>query len=136
MRPSVPRERQQIMPERRAVVNIKRAYEEPSPDDGVRVLVDRLWPRGLAKDRVHIDLWLREVAPGSDLRRWYGHDPAKWEEFQRRYTAQLATGKQAVALEHLREMVRQGPVTLVFAARDVEHSDAAVLRQLLARKSG
>lgn len=136
MRPRVPRERQWIVPGRRALVNVKRAYEEPGPDDGTRVLVDRLWPRGVAKERARIDLWLREVAPSDGLRRWYGHDPAKWEEFRHRYTAELATDEQAAALERLRELGRQGTVTLVFAARDAEHSDAAVLRELLARKSG
>jgi uncharacterized protein YeaO (DUF488 family) len=124
------------MPERKDVINVKRAYDEPSPGDGTRVLVDRLWPRGLAKDRARIDLWLREVAPSDGLRRWYGHDPEKWEEFRRRYAAELAAGEQATALERLRELARQGTVTLVFAARDAEHSDAAVLRELLARKLG
>jgi uncharacterized protein YeaO (DUF488 family) len=124
------------MPERKDIIHVKRVYDEPGPGDGTRVLVDRLWPRGLAKDRARIDLWLREVAPSDSLRRWYGHDPEKWEEFRRRYVAEMATGEQVAALERLHELTRQGPVTLVFAARDVEHSNAAVLCELLRWESG
>jgi uncharacterized protein YeaO (DUF488 family) len=111
---------------------IKRAYEEPAPADGARVLVDRLWPRGVSKDRARLDEWLKDLAPSDALRRWYGHDPAKWEEFRRRYRAELAGPAQRAALDHLRELRRRGPLTLVFSARDADHSDAAVLRELLA----
>ena len=114
-------------------VRIKRAYEQPVAQDGTRVLVDRLWPRGLTKERAHIDLWLKEVAPSTELRRWYGHDPTKFAEFRRRYLEQLREEPSHSALERLRALVRQGPVTLIFAARDAEHSEAAVVGGLLAQ---
>lgn len=117
------------------MIAIKRVYDEPAPDDATRVLVDRLWPRGLSKERARVDLWLREVAPSDELRRWFGHDPEKWEEFRRRYEAELKTGPQAAALEQLRELARQGPLTLVFGARDAMHANAVVLRDLLMRTS-
>jgi uncharacterized protein YeaO (DUF488 family) len=117
--------------ERRAVP-IKRAYDAAAPEDGTRVLVERLWPRGLSKAEAHVDVWLREVAPSTELRRWYGHDPEKWEEFQRRYRAELEGEAQRGGLARLRELAGAGPVTLVIAARDVEHSNAVVLRDLLA----
>lgn len=110
----------------------KRVYEEPDPGDGVRVLVDRLWPRGLSKDKARVDLWLKEVAPSRDLRTWFGHDPAKFGEFRRRYVAELEQEPGHSALAHLREMARAQHVTLVFAAHDTEHCNAAVLRDLLA----
>jgi uncharacterized protein YeaO (DUF488 family) len=113
-------------------VRIKRAYEQPVAQDGTRVLVDRLWPRGLTKERAHIDLWLKEVAPSTDLRRWYGHDPTKFAEFRRRYLEQLREAPGRSALERLRALARQGPVTLIFAARDAEHSEAAVVGNFLA----
>jgi len=113
-------------------VAIKRVYDEPGESDGMRVLVDRLWPRGFSKERAHIDLWLKEIAPSNELRTWFSHDPAKFEEFRHRYEAELASGAAQDALARLRELVRQQhPVTLVFAARDAEHSNAAVLRELL-----
>ena len=114
-----------------ARVAIKRAYDEPDESDGMRVLVDRLWPRGLAKERAHIDLWLKEIEPSNELRAWFGHDPARFDEFRQRYEAELASGRAHDALARLRELVQQHPVTLVFAARDAEHSNAAVLRELL-----
>lgn len=111
----------------------KRVYEEPDPGDGVRVLVDRLWPRGLSKDKARVDLWLKEVAPSRELRAWFGHDPAKFAEFRRRYEAELVQEPARSALAHLREMARAQPVTLVFAAHDSEHCNAVVLRDLLAQ---
>ena len=114
-----------------ARVAIKRVYNEPAESDGMRVLVDRLWPRGLSKERAHIDLWLKEIAPGNELRTWFGHDPAKFDEFRRRYEADLASGTGQVALAHLRQLAHQQHITLVFAARDSEHSNAAVLLELL-----
>ena len=114
-------------------IAIKRVYDEPEASDGMRVLVDRLWPRGLSKERAHIDLWLKEIAPSNELRTWFGHEPAKFEEFCRRYEAELASGPTHDALTRLRELVQQQPVTLVFAARDAAHSNAAVLRELLNR---
>ena len=111
----------------------KRVYEEPEPSDGVRVLVDRLWPRGLSKERARVDVWLKEVSPSRDLRVWFGHDPAKFEEFRRRYEAGLAEEPGRAAFAELREMARKQHVTLVFAAHDTEHCNAVVLRELLAR---
>lgn len=114
-------------------VRIKRAYEEPAPSDGTRVLVDRLWPRGLTKERARVDLWLKDVAPSAELRKWYGHDPAKFAEFRGRYVRELVEEEPGRGgMERLRELARREPVTLVFGARDVEHSEAAVLRDLLA----
>lgn len=112
-------------------VRVRRAYAEPSASDGVRVLVDRLWPRGLRKDAAHVDEWLKAVAPSDELRRWYGHDPAKFAEFRRRYTDELSEPQRAAAFRHLAELAAQGPVTLLTATRDIEHSQAADLAQRL-----
>ena len=117
------------MARRKATIRLKRAYEEPSGDDGTRILVERLWPRGVTKDRAAIDLWLKEVAPSPQLRKWYGHDPDKWEEFRRRYRAEL--DDKGEVLDDLRRRLRGGPVTFVFAARDEEHNSAVVLREYL-----
>ena len=114
-----------------AQVAIKRVYEEPGEGDGMRVLVDRLWPRGLSKERARVDLWLKEIAPSNELRTWFGHDPAKFDEFRSRYETELASGPAHDALVRLRELARQQHVTLVFGARDTEHANAAVLRELL-----
>jgi uncharacterized protein YeaO (DUF488 family) len=114
-------------------VAIKRAYEEAIPSDGTRVLVDRLWPRGVSKERARVDLWLKDVAPSTELRTWYGHDPAKFATFHERYIQELEADPGYSALQRLCELARKGPVTLVFGARDVEHSEAAVLRDLLAQ---
>lgn len=111
----------------------KRVYEEPDPADGVRVLVDRLWPRGLSKEHARVDVWLKDVAPSRELRTWFGHDPAKFAEFRRRYEAELTVEPAKSALAELREMARTQHVTLVFAAHDTEHCNAVVLRELLAR---
>lgn len=105
---------------------LKRAYEPAAPEDGCRILVERLWPRGLTKDQVALDLWAKEVAPSSELRRWFGHDPAKWDEFKSRYLAELES--RGAAVEAVLERVRSGPVTLVFAARDPEQNSAVVLK--------
>src|SRR5579884_2780193 len=99
-------------------IALKRVYDEPAADDGTRVLVERLWPRGLSKERAHIDLWLKEVAPSRELRTWFGHDPEKFEEFRRRYEAELASGEGRQALSTLRDLARKGPLTLVFATHD------------------
>jgi len=112
-------------------IRAKRVYDAPAPDDGTRVLIDRLWPRGISKERAHIDLWLKEVAPSQDLRTWFGHDPEKFAEFRRRYEAELASGAACEALMRLRGLARSGPITLVFAARDAEHANARVLQDLL-----
>jgi len=107
---------------------LKRAYEPADKADGRRVLVDRLWPRGLEKHKAAIDEWLKEVAPTAALRKWFGHDPARWAEFQRRYLEELADNP---ATEQLRVLMRQGPVTLVYSAHDTEHNQALVLRDYL-----
>lgn len=112
-----------------AEVTIKRAYDPPSPRDGTRVLVDRLWPRGVKKAEAHITQWMKEIAPSNELRKWFGHDPERWDEFRRRYKAELA-GKTEVVGE-LRELARQGPLTLVYSARDEAHNQAVVLREML-----
>jgi uncharacterized protein YeaO (DUF488 family) len=114
-------------------IALKRVYEEPSPGDGVRILVERLWPRGLSRERAHVDIWLKEVAPSGALRSWFSHDPEKFAEFRRRYEAELATEKGQAALTKLRDLASRGPITLVFAARDAQHSNAVVLRDLLLR---
>lgn len=119
------------MTKRSVMIALKRIYDEPAPDDGTRVLVERLWPRGLSKERAHVDVWLKEVAPSHELRTWYGHDPEKFAEFRRRYEAELASQTGRAALAQLRDLVGQGPVTLVFAAHDTEYSNAVVLRDLL-----
>src|SRR4051794_22760717 len=110
-------------------VRLKRAYEPAAPEDGVRVLVDRLWPRGLRKADAAIDRWMKDIAPSTELRQWFGHDPERWPEFRRRYTRELQ--QQAVAVEELQELARRDPVTLVFTAHDEAHNDAIVLRDAL-----
>jgi uncharacterized protein YeaO (DUF488 family) len=112
-------------------VRLKRAYEDPASEDGTRVLVDRLWPRGLSKADAAIDHWARDLAPSTELRKWFGHDPARWDEFRRRYSEEIRS--QPEAFTHLCELARTGPVTLVYAARDQTHNDAVVLREVLLR---
>lgn len=114
----------------RARIALKRVYEPPSDEDGKRVLIDRLWPRGLTKEKAHVDLWLKEIAPSTELRRWFGHDPARWAEFQRRYRSELEANGEVVA--ELKTAVGAGPATLVYGARDEEHNDAVVLAAYLA----
>jgi uncharacterized protein YeaO (DUF488 family) len=111
------------------MIRLKRAYEPASPSDGERVLVERLWPRGITKARAALDLWLKDVAPSPELRKWFGHDPAKWERFERRYWKELKGLKDAVEL--LRRKSARGPLTLVYAARDVKHNGAVALKQYL-----
>jgi uncharacterized protein YeaO (DUF488 family) len=108
-------------------VRMRRVYDDLAPDDGTRVLVDRIWPRGLAKATARIDEWAKVVAPSTELRRWYGHDPSRFEEFRRRYQAELAEPERQGAVRHLRELARSGPLTLLTATKDIEHSQAAVL---------
>jgi uncharacterized protein YeaO (DUF488 family) len=114
-------------------VLLKRAYEPAAPGDGQRFLVERLWPRGVRKADLRLDGWLKDVAPGPELRRWFGHDPDKWPEFRRRYFAELRSSEDALA--PLREASRRGPVTLVYGARDTEHNAAVALREYLAGHS-
>ena len=113
-------------------IKIKRVYEAHAPDDGQRVLIDRLWPRGLKREDARLDEWLREIAPSDELRRWFGHDPARWEAFQARYRQELEDAEHQAALANLRERAQRGPLTLLFAAKDAEHCNAQVLREILA----
>jgi uncharacterized protein YeaO (DUF488 family) len=111
------------------MIHLKRVYEEPSKKDGVRILVERLWPRGLSKDRAAVDLWLKDVAPSPELRKWFNHDPARWEQFQKRYWQELREKKDAVKL--LKQKGKDGTVTLVYAARDKDHNGALALNRFL-----
>ncbi|BBE16515.1 uroporphyrin-III c-methyltransferase [Aquipluma nitroreducens] len=110
------------------MIKIKRAYLEPEEDD-MRILVDRLWPRGLTKEKANIDLWMKDVAPSTELRKWFSHDIEKWEEFKRRYLDELNENKESVAI--LKEQLNKGNVTLIFGARDELHNEAIVLKELL-----
>lgn len=111
---------------------IKRVYEEPSEDDGKRILIDRLWPRGLTKEKAKIDVWLKDIAPSTQLRQWFGHDPQKWREFKRRYQGELE--KNMTIVFQLVELLKKGNVTLVYGAKDKEHNDAVVLKEYLEKK--
>ncbi|MCX8571310.1 DUF488 domain-containing protein [Aminobacter sp. MET-1] len=113
-----------------ADIRIKRVYEAPSPDDGLRVLVDRVWPRGVSKQAAAVDLWMKEIAPSTELRKWFGHEPARWDEFRSRYLAEL--DGQHAQLEALRAHTGKRPLTLVYSARDETHNQAVVLREALA----
>jgi uncharacterized protein YeaO (DUF488 family) len=110
-------------------IKLKRAYEHPAPEDGTRILVDRLWPRGVSKAAAAIDQWAKEIAPSTGLRKWFGHDPARWPEFRLRYAAELR--EHPDELRALRDQGRRGPVTLVYSAHNQEHNDAVVLRAIL-----
>jgi uncharacterized protein YeaO (DUF488 family) len=112
-------------------VRVKRAYEPATQDDGYRVLIDRLWPRGLARERAALDEWARELAPSTELRQWFGHDPSRFEAFRRRYIEELR--HERPRLSHLRRQARDGTLTLVYSARDAEHNDAVVLADVLRR---
>lgn len=110
-------------------IRIKRVYEKSEKKDGKRILVDRLWPRGLTKEKANVDLWLKEVAPSTELRKWFGHDPVRWKEFQKRYLKELKSNKEKVAI--LKEQMKRGVVTLVYGAKDQEHNEALVLKKWL-----
>lgn len=114
-------------------IAIKRIYEEPVPGDGARILVDRLWPRGVSKERAKLDLWLKDIAPSTELREWFGHDPKKWIGFQKKYKIELANNEEPVAA--LKKIARQNKtVTLLYAAKDEEHNEAVVINNLLSGK--
>jgi uncharacterized protein YeaO (DUF488 family) len=115
-------------------VHLKRAYEPPDPSDGYRVLVDRLWPRGERKEALALDEWLKDLAPSDELRRWFGHDPARWDEFRTRYRAELKAPENRAALADLAARARAGRLTLVYGAKDEEHNNAVVLREILEGK--
>ena len=112
-------------------VKIKRVYERLSPDDGKRILVDRLWPRGLKKEEAHIDEWLKDIAPSDELRRWFSHDPSKWHEFKDRYKRELQGKKEEI--ERIRMEAEKGKVTLLFSAKDMEHNNAVILKEVLGK---
>lgn len=111
------------------MIQVKRVYDPYSPDDGARFLVDRLWPRGLKKEALRLDGWLKDAAPSDALRRWFGHDPARWDEFRRRYFAELDSKPEA--WQPILQAARQGNVTLLYSARDVEHNNAVALKSYL-----
>ena len=112
-------------------IKLKRVYEKPEKSDGTRILVDRLWPRGLTKEKAAVDLWLKEIAPSTELRKWFGHDPKKWRSFRSRYETELK--QHGDELKLIKEKTKSGTVTLLYGARDQEHNEAIVLKELLAR---
>jgi uncharacterized protein YeaO (DUF488 family) len=112
-------------------VKLKRAYEPAAANDGMRILIDRLWPRGITKKRAAIDQWMKDISPSTELRKWFGHDPARWDEFRRRYAQELR--KKSDLLDQLRSLAQRGPVTLVYSAHDEKHNDAVELRELILR---
>jgi uncharacterized protein YeaO (DUF488 family) len=112
-------------------IRLQRVYDRSPVNPGKRVLVDRIWPRGIKKEELHLNLWLRELAPSTALRKWFGHDPKRWEEFQRRYRAELRQREQQARLHELLTLAQQGPVTLLYSAKDEEHNQAVALRQVV-----
>ena len=115
-------------------VRLQRAYDEPGADDGYRVLVDRVWPRGRTKEHLHLDEWARDLGPSTELRKWFGHDPARWPEFQARYHAELTNPGRSRTLDALAECARDGRLTLVFGAHDTEHNQARVIAGEIQRR--
>jgi uncharacterized protein YeaO (DUF488 family) len=115
------------------MIKAKRIYELPAKEDGFRILVDRLWPRGIQKEKAKIDLWLKEIAPSDELRKWFAHDPQKWEEFERKYAKELDT-KQELLNEIRQRAKEKGAVTLLYSAKDTEHNNAVALRTLLGKR--
>lgn len=113
-------------------LHIKRVYEEPDKEDGERVLIDRLWPRGLTKEKARVDLWLKDIAPSTQLRNWFGHDPVKWAEFKKRYIGEIE--KNDHVLMQLEEILKKGKVTLVYGAKDKDHNDAVVLKEYFEKR--
>jgi len=119
------------MTSRSITVHIKRVYDEPSPGDGVRILVDRVWPRGVSKEQAHLDAWRKDLAPSATLRKWFGHDPNKWDDFRTRYRMELRRPEQNQAIQELALLARTKTVTLLYGAADAEHNQAVVLKELL-----
>jgi len=113
------------------MLSIKRIYDPASPDDGKRILIDRLWPRGVKKEDAKIDEWLRDIAPSDELRKWFAHDPKKWKEFKERYKKELKDKDKDEILARLKKEMRQGDVTLLYSARDEEHNNAIALKEML-----
>jgi uncharacterized protein YeaO (DUF488 family) len=112
-------------------LRLKRAYEPPAPEDGVRILVDRLWPRGLSKEKAAVDHWMKDIAPSAELRKWFGHDPERWPEFRRRYREELR--RHGALLDQIGDLAADSAITLVYSAHDEEHNDAVVLREALVK---
>jgi uncharacterized protein YeaO (DUF488 family) len=110
-------------------LQLKRAYVPAEPSDGVRILIDRLWPRGVSKKEAALDEWMKDIAPSTELREWFGHDPARWAEFERRYRAELR--QHTAELDRIRDLARTRTVTLIYSAHDEKHNDAVVLQQVL-----
>ena len=123
------------MAERQRDVRVRRVYDEPQAGDGARVLVDRVWPRGLAKERAELDEWAKDVAPSTELRKWYGHEPERYAEFRKRYQHELDDPEHKEAVKHLRDLAAKGPVTLLTATKSVEQSQAPVLAELIKRRA-
>lgn len=117
------------------MIAIKRAYDPPSRTDGTRILVDRIWPRGVTKQEAHVEKWMRELGPSDELRQFFGHDPARWREFRKRYLTELKRPEAASLLAELRKIASSGTLTLVYGAKDQEHNQAVVLKELLDKKS-
>jgi len=113
------------------MLTVKRVYDETKPGDGKRILVDRLWPRGLTREQAGIDEWMKELAPSDELRRWYGHETEKWPEFRRRYIGELSSPEKAKPLDKVARMAREGNVTILYAAKDIEHNNAKVLEEII-----
>jgi len=111
------------------MIKIKRIYDPPSPGDGQRILVDRLWPRGMKKEEAHIDEWLKEISPSNELRKWYSHDPAKWPEFKRRYRAEIS--RETDLLKRIKNEGKKGTVTLLFSSRELELNNATALKEIV-----
>ena len=110
-------------------IELKRIYEPYSKEEGYRILVDRLWPRGFTKEKAALDLWLKEIAPSTELRKWFGHDPEKWKEFQKKYQLELRQNKEA--LDRLMDYIKKGKVTLLYGAKDEEHNEAQVIKDFI-----
>lgn len=112
-------------------ISIKRVYDQPEQTDGFRILIDRLWPRGLSKEKAKVDLWLKEIAPSTELRKWFNHDPEKWKEFAKRYKAEIKKNGEALTL--LKSKIKEGKVTLVYGAKEERYNDAVVLQKILTK---
>jgi uncharacterized protein YeaO (DUF488 family) len=110
-------------------LRVKRVYEAPSPEDGTRILVDRLWPRGLSKEKAHVDFWLKEIAPSTELRKWFNHEPEKWDEFRRRYRHELR--ERQPAFDNLLEVIGKKPATLLFGSKEERFNDAVALKEFI-----
>jgi len=111
------------------MIKVKRIYDPPSPDDGKRILIDRLWPRGMKKEEAHIDQWLKEISPSNELRKWYSHDPAKWPEFKKRYRAEIS--KEMELLKRIKNEGKKGTVTLLFSTKELELNNAVALKEII-----